>query len=189
MLTEIDLLIPIVIGVTGHRYLPPQDELSLRLAIEQTLARFELACPNSPLVLITGMAEGADRLAARCAFERGPRWQVGAVLALAPEEFEKDFETIESKQEFRDLLDRCTWVRPPPNENTDRPAVYCEVGLWISHHAQWLIALWDGQETNAAPGGTAWVVEVFRQRHKGHEISLPDAGHVAHIMVQRSALI
>ena len=80
-------------------------------------------------------------------------------------------------------------VKRLPNENTDRPAVYCEVGLWISHHAQWLIALWDGQETNAAPGGTAWVVEVFRQRHKGHRISLPDAGHVAHIMVQRSALI
>ena len=60
-------LIPIVVGVTGHRDLRDPDVPKLEEAVRRLLEQRRRASPTSHLVVITPLAEGADRLAARAA--------------------------------------------------------------------------------------------------------------------------
>ena len=74
--TEIAGLVPIVVAATGHRVIPSQDEDDLRKAVSDALGAIAQENSNSPCILISALAEGADRLIARCALDLG--WQVGA---------------------------------------------------------------------------------------------------------------
>ena len=181
--------IPVVIGVTGHRDIPVADIPILKEAIKKQLNGFRDRCPNSPLLLVTGLAEGADRLVAQCALELNALeaektiWSIGAILALPQADFEQDFDSEASIAEFRDLLAACTWRQVAP-AGVSRPVCYELVGKLISLQAQWLIALWDGQD-NDKRGGTASVVRLFREGIKQARPVLPDTGPVAHIMTRR----
>lgn len=95
-------LLPLVIGVTGHRDLRPVDREALEAqvrAIFKDLRRRYLA---TPLVLLSPLAEGADRLAARVALSCSVSLIVP--LPMAQDLYEADFETPASLAEFRDLL-------------------------------------------------------------------------------------
>lgn len=50
---------PVVIGVTGHRDLRGQDKEKLRAAVRGELEALHSKCPHSPLLLLTGLAEGS----------------------------------------------------------------------------------------------------------------------------------
>jgi len=184
--------VPVVVGVTGHRDIPAEDIPALKTSIKVQLKKFRDRCPHSPLLLLTGLAEGADRLVACCALELNaleqekPRWSIGAVLALPQTEFEKDFESEASLAEFRGLLAQCVWVREVSPAGTTRPECYEIVGNWLAMQAQWLIALWDGKE-NDKKGGTACVVRLFREGIKLARPVLPDTGPVAHILTRRQS--
>lgn len=177
-------LVPIVFGVTGHRDIPPEDVPKLEAAVINQLKCIETNHSSSPKVLLTGLAEGADRLVARCALELG--WSLGAVLALPIAEFEKDFETETSLAEFRDLLGRCAWVREVAPAGCSRPECYELVGDWVSIHAQWLIAFWDGTQTGKK-GGTGYVVKLFREGRSTSRPVLPDTGPVIQIVTRRQS--
>ncbi len=134
--------------------------------------------------LITGLAEGADCLVAACAFRLG--WRVTAVLALPIEEFERDFSGPESVAEFRALLGRCHRVRHVSATVLARPECYGAVGTLICHEADALLALWDGDVAAASKvGGTAWVVERFKQKQP--ETAGGQQGLI-HLHVQRKGL-
>ena len=87
-------LVPITVAITGHRDIPKEDEPKLRSALREQLDSLALKHPSSPRLFLSGLAEGADRLAARCALEAG--WQLGAVLPLPQSDYENDFESPES---------------------------------------------------------------------------------------------
>jgi len=177
----------IVIGVTGHRDLPLEDLPILEKVVREHLSEFDKAAPTRPKLLLTGLAEGADRLAARCAMDL--RWQVAAVLALPADQFEQDFSDQASRREFRALLGRCAWVQLADPATISRPDCYAQVGNFICANAHWLIALWDGDETAVIKeGGTAWVVNEFRQLHTTCSPSATGAGKVIHIPTRRSAI-
>ena len=65
-----DVRVPIVLGVTGHRDLPSEDSETLRMAVRKLFAQLKHDYPNSPFKLISGLAEGADRLVAEVALEK-----------------------------------------------------------------------------------------------------------------------
>lgn len=71
-------LVPIVIGVTGHRDIPASDVDALTKATSAALDEIALSSPNSPHVLLSSLAEGADRIAAQVALDKG--WTVGVIL-------------------------------------------------------------------------------------------------------------
>lgn len=187
---QAEVRVPIVLGVTGHRDIPVEDFAILKTVITARLKDFSDRYPDSPMVLVTGMAEGADRLVARCALElnalepQNPRWSVGAILALPQAEFEKDFKSANSLSEFRQLLAQCAWVRTLGSASTSRPECYELVGHWIALKAQWLVALWDGEESEKK-GGTAAVVKLFREGAEPTRPVLPDTGPVIHILTRR----
>ena len=95
--------IPIVIGVTGHRALRPEDRGALYDAVTAELRKLQALCPNSPFVMLNSLAEGADQLCARVALELGI--PLVAVLPMAREAYETDF-TGEALESFRSLCDR-----------------------------------------------------------------------------------
>lgn len=176
--------VPIVVGVTGHRDIPLEDIPKLEASVSDQLACFENKYRHSRYVLLTGLAEGADRLVARCAIARG--WSLGGVLALPRAEFEADFSTAASVAEFRDLLSRCDRVEEVAPAGHSRPECYELVGEWISIHAQCLIALWDGTD-NGKKGGTADVVKLFREGRPKPKPVLPDTGPVIQIVTRRQS--
>jgi hypothetical protein len=81
-------LIPIVLGVVGHRDLHPDSEpwKKVKAELKKVFEEFDRAYPNSPKVLLSPLAPGADQLAADVALE-GRNWTVRAPLAFEPAVF------------------------------------------------------------------------------------------------------
>jgi len=118
------------------------------------------------LQLLCPMAEGGDQLVARVALEQG--FDLIAVLPMLREEYERDFISEKSLDEFRALLGAASQVISLPGaagaEVADfssnvvlRDRQYAQAGLFISNHCQILLALWDGKPADTV-GGTAQVV-------------------------------
>jgi hypothetical protein len=157
---EIQGPVPLVLGVTGHRDLAGSQLQALEARVARVIAEARSECRYTPLVLLTALAEGADRLAARVALREKVR--VVATLPLPPEEYERDFATPGSVEEFRALLGSASIVQVPESEPDDRSEGwrtrrYADAGAYIVANCDLLIALWDGNP-HAPPGGTASVV-------------------------------
>jgi hypothetical protein len=163
-------LIPLVLGVTGHRHLRADDVPRLEAAVRDLLTRLRRVYPRTPFLLITPLAEGADRLVARVALEAGAELVVPLPLSRA--QYVEDFpETI---AEFDDLLDHPRTVRRielpevpggergvPLSPQAARELQYALVGLYVARHSQILMALWDGTGS-VETGGTAQIVQYRR---------------------------
>ena len=83
--------VPLVFGVTGHRDLRPEDIAPLRAAVRQWLMDYRAAFPTTPFLVMSCLAEGADRLVAEEALSI-PSTQLVAVLPLSTKDYEADFE-------------------------------------------------------------------------------------------------
>jgi len=150
----------LTIGVTGHRDLVEGERSALAYRVRALFESLSASYPDLDLELLTGLAEGADRLAARVAVEMGI--PIVAVLPMDPSEYEQDFTTEESLAEFRSLLANAQRVISLPshsgNSALHRDSQYAQLGLFISNHCQVLLAIWDGKPSDAV-GGTAQVVQ------------------------------
>ena len=148
-----------IIGVTGHRNLPKFSQI--RLCVQEVISG--LAQQTGRLIVLSPLAEGADRLVATEVL-RLPNSSLRVVLPLEIEEYRKDFKSPASIAEFQDLLDRAELVKVlAPAEN--REMAYKSVGRYVVDHCDFLIALWDGNETHKQ-GGTAEIVTYARNKHK-----------------------
>lgn len=151
-------LAPLVVGVTGHRDLRPEDLIQLRKLVGVQLDELLMRSPDTPLMLLSPLAEGADRLVARESLERGARLVV--ILPVEQKSYEKDFETEESLNEFHELLRKAETVVTLP-EGPDRNRQYALAGACVARRCDVLLALWDGK-VEAGTGGTAQIVR-FQQ--------------------------
>lgn len=167
---ELDARLPLVIGVTGHRKINLTDQ-PLAEAIRAELGRLRQRFPHCPFLIVSGLAEGADRLVARLAMDTLEARLI-AVLPFAEAEFRKDFRTTESQTEFTEFLRQAQAVTVVP-QREDAAAVaaggearnrqYARVGAYLVENCHWLITLWDGQPARGT-GGTG---EVVRWRRAG----------------------
>jgi hypothetical protein len=183
-------LVPIVVGVTGHRDIPTEDADKLRAAVKSQLAKLRENYPNTPLYFLSALAEGADRIAAEAALQT-KGCALGVVLPMPAEEYTQDFETQHSKQEFRTLCKQAAFVHtvdPPTGQSQERALLYREAGLYIANQSQILIAFWDGENLRNKLGGTSDVVNTFRSGetdNTGAAIAIPEPGPVIHIKTRR----
>jgi len=83
--------LPLVIGVTGHRDLAPQDIPRIRESLAALFVGLRRQYPHTPLRLLSPLAEGADRLVAKVALEHGAELVVP--LPMDEAEYRKDFRT------------------------------------------------------------------------------------------------
>lgn len=189
--------LPIVVGVTGHRDLRSQDVEPLAARVRGVMRDLLTRHPHSPVIVLTPLAEGADRLVARVGLELGLRLIVP--LPFAKELYEEDFEGP-SLAEFRSLLAQAEgWFELPLAEGVsvkgvaaredDRTEQYAAVGVFVAQHSHVLLALWDGAA--GAFGGTGSIVG-FRLRGAPTRFASAtgggsDAGPVHHIVTPRAS--
>lgn len=153
----------LIIGVTGHRAL--SDVALLETAIDRALARIEQDWQgrrdNRRLVLLSALAEGADRLVVSRALARG-NFHLHVVLPLPRDAYMKDFANAASRAEFIALLDRGESVTEL-GRSTTRKEAYEAAGLYVVDNSDVLIAIWDGKVAHGR-GGTAECVNAARRR-------------------------
>ncbi|MDP4219891.1 MAG: hypothetical protein Q8896_05590 [Bacteroidota bacterium] len=158
--------LPLIIGFTGHRAFRDEDSETISARLREIFTSLLVAYPSTPLLLMTSIAEGADRIVVRVAIEMGIDFIVP--LPMPPEIYETDFEGAHSKEEFRDILKKAQrWFTLPLVEGTtadsirepgyDRNPQYAQVGAFLARYSQIMIAVWDGIVVERL-GGTSMVV-------------------------------
>jgi hypothetical protein len=191
--------LPLVIGLTGHREFRDEDIPHIQKRVREIFIQLKEKYPSTPLVLLTSLAEGADRIGAQIAIELGMEFI--APLPLDPQYYKTDFISDESKNEFDDLLNKSgRWFTLPLVEGVeekniagpgyDRNLQYAQVGAYIARYSQILIALWDGIEFERL-GGTSMVVHYKLQGipetfgTKQSPLDPVESGPVYHIVARR----
>ena len=61
----------LTIGVTGHRDIPSEDVTVLKAVIKSQFLDLKATFKDTPLLVLSGLAEGADRLVVEVAHEMG----------------------------------------------------------------------------------------------------------------------
>jgi len=178
-----NLVLALRVGITGARNLSPEQLPRIRTQVTEFLvrtreelerlalkdaARGAYCCaggepPRPRLSVLSPLAEGADRLLAEAALANG--YHLSCPLPFAREEYEKDFASEESKQEFRRLLQQAgTSVLEIDGARGDAQAAsYEAVGRFVVRNCDILVAIWDGRPGKGF-GGTADVVR-FATNH------------------------
>jgi hypothetical protein len=169
--------LPLVIGVTGHRDLRDEDVPQLERQVAAIIAGLRRdylrGGRETPIVVLSALAEGADRLVARVALAQGA--QLIAPLPLPIDEYRRDFEPglkPGNIAEFEELFERAIAAPVMPlhgasledvrSDRQRRAEQYRAVGIFITQHCHVLLALWDGSEKDMAVGGSAEVVAFKR---------------------------
>jgi hypothetical protein len=160
------------IGVSGHRVppkLPEQSQAPLHRSVKRILetaveaARIatgsDVGAPADAaakdFVIVSSLAEGSDRIVAEAGLEAG--YTLEALLPFARSEYQRDFETDDSRAAFATLLGRATAVFELNGAADERPRAYEAAGFVMLANVDLLIAIWDGEKA-AGVGGTAQIV-------------------------------
>jgi hypothetical protein len=158
--------VPLVLGVTGHREFRPGDEEPLRTLVTSVMGDIRLRCAHTPLILLTPLAEGADRLVAKVALDAGA-WLV-VPMPFARAQYEATFRDDDSRRKFAELVSHPRTLRVfhldlpgALDAATRRRVSYLCTGAYVARHSQVLIALWDGRPAEGL-GGTAAIVDYRR---------------------------
>jgi len=158
---------PIVLGVTGHRNFTTDDPAITALT-EKECNRIRRNYPQADYLLLSGLAEGADRLVAQVA-QKTLGAKLLAINPLPRDLYEKDFTDQASRLEYAGLLGQAKMQIDAPllaeraeiaDYGEPRNHQYAWQGAFIAKRAQILIAIWDGAPAKGT-GGTAQVVEWF----------------------------
>jgi hypothetical protein len=185
-------LIPFVIGATGHRDLRPSDVRTLKQKVTEVLGPLKRRMTTTPILLLTGLAEGSDQLIAEVALSLNI-----SLFVVLPMPLEIYLYTMseDAREQFQKLNDAAS-IKINLPLNGDAPELlassedartkrYSELAMFLANHSQALIALWDGM--GGKSGGTAEVVRFVRNgppRHSGAK-GRPPRGTVYHIVTPR----
>lgn len=178
-----------LIGVTGRRHIVPEAlgavEAAARTALRALVAGAEE--DGRPIYVATGLAIGADQLAAKLVLEakaeaaaRGEAspLRLVALLPMSVAEYRRDFSTkpgtgetasvseLDDFNRYLALADLVVEIEPTAanvertkrGEEPDRMAQYAALGDFLVERSRLLWAFWSGDASNAKPGGTTDVV-------------------------------
>jgi hypothetical protein len=159
--------LPLVIGITGHRDLREADRPALAKEVRRVFEELRETYRSTPLVVLSALAEGADRLVAQVALDT-PGVKLIVPLPMPRALYEADFTAPDSLKEFSSLLASAErWFELPLLEGADEASVraggetrdrqYAALGEYLAENSQILLALWDGVESKRL-GGTAQTV-------------------------------
>jgi len=179
---------PIFVGISGHRDVRAEDLSALGRAIDDFFAQVRERYAHTDIVLLTGLASGADQLGATHAKQSGIPYV--AVLPMPLDAYRQDFSPGERERFEKLLADSASRIELPlaanvTSETIDDPEArshqYAALGTYLVAHSAILLALYNGKPI-AARGGTSEVVAHAREdrpaRHRTmkpfvYEISTP----------------
>lgn len=141
------------IGVAGHRFLDDSPKLihSIDKALEIIGEHFD-----PPYIIISPLAEGADRLVPYRAFVRWEDARLLVSLPLDVEVYMEDFKKLSSKADFINLMQLADEIFQPP-DTSSRDDAYKAAGERVIDLSDVLIAIWNGEDAQGK-GGTAELV-------------------------------
>lgn len=194
-------LLPLVVGVTGHRDLITDEVPDVVMQVRDLFTRLRKAYPHTPIILMSSLAEGADRLVAQTALECGAELYV--VLPMQVELYEQDFSSAHSLEEFRHLMSRssdATVVTMADDRDADDARVsgpardqrYATAGAFLVSYSQIVIALWDEDRAETL-GGTSQIVRFALRGVPAKYLTGPtdlrtnETGAVYHVRVGRQS--
>lgn len=169
------------VGIAGHRVLAPAARERIRRQVAEALSEIqdvtrELLEHESGTIpqgylngsprfrLISPLAEGADRLAAREALALG--YELQSPLPFSQGFYEGTFaEADSSHAEFRELLARAESVMEVAGGNAPFTSqAYADISSVVVNHSDFLLAVWDGKP-NRYIAGTYATIQQARRRH------------------------
>ncbi|HVC53971.1 MAG TPA: hypothetical protein VND87_18270 [Stellaceae bacterium] len=177
--------VPVLIAISGKRNLKDQ-EAAVRRALVRAFTLLDKRLTTAPKVLLTGLAAGADTIAAELVLGR-PQWLIAAVLPLPRAVYLEDFpdqpghgDAPSPRRQIEDFLahpqvkvrelavltDPATGMpataealaRQADHPNPLRDQHYEQLGLWLAETATLLIAVKPEEEAPGLLGGTARVL-------------------------------
>jgi hypothetical protein len=195
-------LLPLIVAVTGHRDLGEDEGGNVARQVRQLFVTLRDTYPHTPIILLSSLAEGADRLVARAALDCGIELYI--VLPMQLDVYEQDFGSKQSLEEFRELMrsgcdasvvpmadDRDAHAARVPGPARDRR--YAAAGAFMVSYSQILIALWDGSPDEML-GGTSQIVRFALQGVPPKYLSgskeplrTNETGAVYHVRVNRAS--
>lgn len=174
-MNQMDNLVRFKIGIVGHRDIAEENIAHTKRRIELILNELMSAHTIKgshesycPLEIVTGLAPGADSIVANVALSMNI--PVVAALPMEVADYQSDFsgeadDPDSELHEFNHLLSQCYSVHSltPENadnkksDNIDRKAHYQNQANWMALHANLIICLWDGLDTNLEGGTSALI--------------------------------
>ena len=158
-----------IIGVTGHRYLPPDHIPFLKLEIQGFYQEIVLRHKAENITVLSSLADGADNLCAKLALDAGLRLVVP--LPINALEYRESFSgtTAVEFDYLLSLADQVFVVQPeemiPPNPQ--QGFYFRQAGIYVAKHCDILLAVWDGIEQDTPDGAGTWeTVKLAREYGK-----------------------
>lgn len=141
--------LPLVVGIIGQKDLQENESKEVESKIAAIFLELQTRYPSTPIALLTSLAEGTDRIAAKAALKGQRRLMI--VIPSTRENYEKIFLTESSKDEFAKLLFKSDqkYELIPLALTSDAKGDQNEIfevnsGAFIARNCQILIAVWDG---------------------------------------------
>lgn len=199
-----------LVGVTGRRHVVPAAIPAVESAARTALRALVAASDGRPIYVATGLAIGADQLAAKLVLEAKAEaaarnatspLRLVALLPMSVAEYRRDFSTkpgtgeTTSASEISDFdrylasADVVVEIeatsenveRARRGEPLDRTAQYAALGDFLVERSRLLWAFWSGDASNVKRGGTADVV--LRKSRRLPSENLGDASESADFIV------
>jgi hypothetical protein len=154
---------PFVVGLIGHRDLLDAEINHLQAAFDEYIEKILDTLKFTPILVLTSLAEGADRLAQRSKFRN--QIKICSVLPFSLPEYSKDFLGRVKRAEFKTSIDDSDYVISfePKSSSiqmsvSERNKAYRDCAQWICDKSNSLYAVWDGN-TSRGVGGTGDTVK------------------------------
>jgi hypothetical protein len=184
--------VPIVFGVTGHKDVVQEDYHYVTREVVRVLRSYRAHYPNSPIILLSPLAEGADQIVARAALSV-EGITLAAIIPMPIEAYHEDFVSPESRAEFDELKSKAAWVHVTGFDLSQRNELYESCGRYVASLSHILIAVWNGHD-NKKQGGTAATLNYklkgcfdYRDSEEGKEgfLGRNETGVVLEILIKR----
>jgi len=187
---NVDARRPFVVGLIGHRELSQVELPSLQQAFDNYISKLLETLKHTPILILTSMAEGSDRLAHKSRFR--DQIKICSVLPFNKEEYAKDFRGTQNRAEYQATLDDSDYVITfsPKTANEkmteiERNRAYKESAFWICDKANSLYAVWDGKSSRGV-GGTADTVK-YRIRKMGAYSQIDSGINLVHLLASNAS--
>lgn len=144
------------------------DDPVLSEMVRNELTHLQRVHGRASLLILSGLAEGADRLVVKVARDV-PGARFWAILPLPDALFERDFDGAASLADYKALKRQAQRVIEAPfmasrhriaDAGEPRNHQYAWIGAFVAERAQVLLAIWDGAPARGT-GGTAHLIDWF----------------------------
>ncbi len=167
----------LIIGTAGHRDIRPGE--GVISVIDDSLVRLMEIFPDRDIVVLSPLAEGADRMIYKRMRTLRTDTMLHAILPLEVNDYIRDFETPASIDEFLEMLEgseridivmtRISTMKGSPLDDSQedrrylREVSYEACGHMMVDLCDVLVAIWDGEKARGK-GGTGEVVDHARSK-------------------------